>query len=134
MHYSGGANVVKREVVQDTVFIEGLRIDTIIGVYGWERQVRQTLVFDIAMQFCCAKAAASDCVDDALNYAAVSERLIAYVESSRFELIEALAEACCQLLLNEFPVQALTLTLKKPGAVPKAQTVGVTLQRSKGKA
>lgn len=117
--------------MQDTVFIEGLRIDTIIGVYGWERQVRQTLVFDVEMQFDCEKAGVSDNVDDALNYAAVSEALIHYVEASRYELIEALAEACCQLLLTQFGIESLRLTLKKPGAVPKAQTVGVTLQRSR---
>lgn len=120
--------------MQDIVFIQGLRIDTIIGVYGWERQVRQTLVFDIEMQFDCAKAAASDHVDYALNYAAVSQSLIDYVEASRFELIEALAEACCELLLHEYKISSLRLTLKKPGAVPKAQSVGVTLQRSRNKA
>lgn len=115
----------------DSVFIEGLRINTIIGVYDWERQVRQTLVFDIEMAFDCSKAAASDHVNDALNYAAVSDSLIKYVEASRFELIEALAEACCQLLLTSFNVSHVRLTLKKPGAVPKAQTVGVTLHRSR---
>ena len=118
-------------MAQDIVFIEGLRIDTIIGVYGWERQVHQTLVFDIEMQFDCSKAADSDHVDDALNYAGVCDALAVYVEASRFELIEALAEACCQLLLAEFSMQSVRLTLKKPGAVPKAETVGVSFQRSR---
>jgi dihydroneopterin aldolase len=120
--------------VHDTVFIEGLRIDTIIGVFEWERLVRQTLVFDLSMQFDCAQAGISDDVDDALNYAEVSTVLTEYVEASRFELIEALAESCCELLLEQFNVQHVQMRLKKPGAVPKAITVGVNIQRSRAKA
>jgi dihydroneopterin aldolase len=119
--------------VNDTVFIEGLQIDTIIGVFAWERLVRQTLVFDLSMQFDCSPAGLSDDVKDALNYAQVSEVLTEYVEASCFELIEALAEACCELLLTQFNLQHVHLRLKKPGAVPKAITVGVDIQRARTK-
>lgn len=115
----------------DKVFIEALEIDAVIGIYDWERRVRQTLSFDIEMGFDNRIPAASDDIADTLNYKAVSKRLIQYVEASRFGLVEALAEECARIILDEFPVRNLRLKLSKPGAVRGARAVGVIIERSR---
>lgn len=113
----------------DIVYIEGLRIDTVIGIHDWERQVRQTVVLDLEMAWDSRRAAASDGINDALDYAAVSERLLAFVGASEFQLIEALAEQSAELLRSEFGIPWLRLKLAKPGAVPEARAVGVIIER-----
>jgi len=115
----------------DTVFIEGLEIDTLIGIYDWERRIRQTLRFDLEMAFDNRKPARSDDIGDTLDYKAISKRLSAYVESSAFGLVETLAERCAQLVLDEFDVTWLRLKLSKPGAVRGAQAVGVIIERTR---
>lgn len=113
----------------DIVFLRDLRIDTVIGIYGWERRVRQTLVFDLEMSADIARAAASDRIEDTLNYKAVAKRLIQFVGDSEFELVETLAERCAQLIRDEFGVQWIRLTLNKQGAVRGASDVGVIIER-----
>ncbi len=113
----------------DTVFIEDLRIDATIGIYEWEKRIKQTLSFDIEMAADIRKAAASDKIDDALNYKAVSKRVIQFVEDSRFELVETLAEKVAQLILDEFDVPWLRLTLNKLGAVRGSRSVGIRIER-----
>ncbi len=113
----------------DTVFIRGLRARTVIGVYDWERRVRQELVLDLEMAGDNRRAAASDHVEDALDYAAVSQTVLAYIESSEFQLIETLAERVADLVMRDFEVPWLRLRLAKPGAVPQAQDVGVLIER-----
>ena len=113
----------------DIVFIEDLRIETVIGIYDWERRIRQTLAFDIEMRFDNTKPAASDRIEDTLDYKAVSKRLIAFVGDSRFELVETLAERCATLIREEFGVPWLRLKLSKPGAFEGADTVGVLIER-----
>ena len=113
----------------DTVFIEGLEIEALIGIYDWERRVRQPLVFDVEMAFDNRKPAASDAIGDTLDYKAVSKRLIAFVEASSFQLVETLAERCAQIVLDEFHVPWLRLKLSKPGAVRGARAVGVVIER-----
>ena len=115
----------------DKVFIEALEIETLIGIYDWERRIRQSLLFDIEMAFDNRKPAASDDIADTLNYKAVSKRLIEYVSASSFGLVETLAERCAQIVLDEFNVQWLRLKLSKPGAVRGAQAVGVVIERSR---
>ena len=115
----------------DTVFIRELRADTVIGVYDWERQVRQTLVLDLEMAADNRPPAASDAIDDALDYAAVSARVVAFIQASEFQLIETLAERVVELVLAEFPVPWLRLRLCKPGALPRARDVGVLIERGK---
>ncbi|KGQ18326.1 Dihydroneopterin aldolase [Lysobacter dokdonensis DS-58] len=115
----------------DSVFIEGLQIDTLIGIYDWERRIRQPLVFDVEMEFDNRKPAATDAIADTLDYKAVSKRLIAYVSASEFGLVETLAERCAELILAEFPVARLRLKLSKPGAVRGARAVGVRIERSR---
>ena len=113
----------------DTIFIRDLRIDTVIGIYDWERAIRQTLSFDLEMATDIARAAASDSIDDTLNYKAVAKRIIAFVEASEFQLVETLAERVAELVREEFAVPWLRLTLNKGGAVRGARGVGVVIER-----
>jgi len=113
----------------DIVFIRELRADTIIGVYGWEREVRQTVLLDLEMATDNRRAAATDGIADALDYAAVSNRVLAFIENSECQLIETLAEQVAAIVLEEFPVPWLRLRLYKPGAVNQAKDVGVLIER-----
>jgi dihydroneopterin aldolase len=114
---------------KDIVFIEDLRIQTVIGVFDWEREITQTISLDLQMAFDISRAAASDDIVDTLDYKAVSKRLIQFVEGSEFQLVEALAEHCANIVLNEFPVTWLHLKLSKPGAVRGSSAVGVIIER-----
>lgn len=114
----------------DKVFIEGLEIDALIGIYDWERRIRQTLRFDLEMGFDNRVPAASDNIADTLNYKAVSKRLVELVEQSDYGLVETLAERCAAAVLAEFDVRWLRLKLSKLGAVRGAQAVGVIIERS----
>ena len=113
----------------DTVFITDLRIETLIGIYGWERRIRQTISLDLEMGADIRAAAATDAIEDTLNYKAVAKRLIAFVESSEFRLVETLAERIADIVLTEFRVPWLRVTLHKPGAVRGSRDVGVVIER-----
>lgn len=112
----------------NTVYIRGLRAGAIIGVYERERHERQTLVLDLEMASDMTRAAASDQIEDALDYAAVAERVTALVEASEFQLLEALGEAVVTMVMREFGVPWLRLRLSKPGAVAEAEDVGVVIE------
>ena len=113
----------------DIVYIRDLRIDTVIGIFDWEREVRQTVSLDLEMATDIRAAAASDNIDDTLNYKAVAKRLIQFVSESNFELVETLAERCAQIVLTEFDVPWLKLRLSKPGAVRGSRDVGLIIER-----
>ncbi len=113
----------------DIVFIHALQIETVIGIYDWERKIRQKISLDIEMATDIAKAAKSDNIDDALSYKTVAKRLIDFVEESEFELVEALAEKICSIIMEEFAVPWVKLTLHKPGAVRGSKSVGVIIER-----
>ena len=113
----------------DIVFLRDLRIDTVIGIYDWERRTRQTLVFDLEMSADIARAAATDAIEDTLNYKAVAKRLIEFVGESDVQLVETLAERCAQIIREEFGVRWVRLTLNKQGAVRGASDVGVIIER-----
>ncbi len=113
----------------DIVYIRELRAETVIGVYDWERGIRQAVVLDLELATDNRRAAASDHIRDALDYAAVSERLLSFIEASEFQLIETLAERLADILLGEFGVPWLRLRLSKPGAVAAASDVGVVIER-----
>lgn len=115
----------------DCVFIEGLVIETVIGIYDWERKIRQPLRLDIEMAFDNRVPAASDDIADTLDYKAVSKRLIAFVSASSFGLVETLAERCAALILDEFGVARVDLKLSKPGALRGADAVGVRIRRAR---
>lgn len=113
----------------DTVFIRGLRVETVIGVYEWERIVRQTLVFDLDMAHDIAPAAATDDLALALDYHAVSIRITELVQSQQPELIETLAEQVSAMVMGEFGVPWLRLRITKPTALTQADGVGVLIER-----
>ena len=113
----------------DTVFIKGLQATLVIGCYDWERDIRQTLVMDLELKADFTRAAQTDALEDALDYAAISQRVIAVCGESRFQLLEALAEHLATLLLAEFSIAGLRLTITKPGAVEAADGVGVAISR-----
>ncbi|MGB1110063.1 MAG: dihydroneopterin aldolase [Gammaproteobacteria bacterium] len=114
----------------DFIFIRDLRIDATIGIYDWERKVKQTLIFDLEMGTDIRPAAASDDIADTLDYKTISKRLQAFVSESRFLLVEKLAERCAEIIITEFPVPWLRLTLNKKGAVSIATDVGLTIERT----
>jgi dihydroneopterin aldolase len=115
----------------DKVFIEALEIEALIGIYDWERRIRQPLLFDIEMAFDNRIPAASDAIADTLNYKAVSKRVVDYVSQSDFGLVETLAERVAAIILEEFGVRHVKLKLSKPGAVRGARAVGVMIERAR---
>ena len=119
----------------DQVFIRGLEVDAVIGAYDWERDIRQRLVLDLDMGWDIRPAARSDELSLALDYAAVSQRLLEYVGNSSFELVETLAERLAALIIDEFGVPWLRLGIPKTGAVPQAGGgVGVIIERGERRA
>ncbi len=115
----------------DIVYLRDLRIDTVIGIYEWERRTRQTVIFDLEMGTDIMRAAQSERIEDTLNYRAVAKRLIEFVGESEFQLVETLAERCAAIVMEEFGVSWLRLTLNKKGAVRGATDVGVIIERGR---
>lgn len=115
----------------DIVFIEALKIDTLIGIYDWERRAKQPVVLDLEMAFDNRVPAASDDIRDTLDYKAVSKRLQAFVGEAQFGLVETLAERCADIVRTEFGVAWLKLRIRKPGAVRGAVAVGVQIERGR---
>jgi dihydroneopterin aldolase len=115
----------------DKIFIHALKTETIVGIFEWERQVKQAVVVDIEFSADIAKAALSDSIDDTLNYKAVAKRVLAFVDDSSFHLVETLAEHVAMLILEEFGVSWVGITLSKPGAIRGSRDVGVMLERTR---
>ena len=113
----------------DIIYLNDLRIDTVIGIYDWERQTRQTVILDIQMGTDIKKAADSDDIEDTINYKAVAKRLFEFVGNSEFELVETLAERISELLINEFNIPWLRLQLNKQGALRGVRDVGIIIER-----
>lgn len=115
----------------DRISIHSLKAEATIGVYEWERRIRQLLVIDLELATVAERAARSDRLEDALDYKEISKRVRSFVGSSEFHLVESLAEAIARLLQAEFGVGWLRVTLRKPGAVTGADSVGVTIERGR---
>jgi dihydroneopterin aldolase len=115
----------------DRIFLHGLAVECIIGFIAWERRVRQTIVVDVEMPVDCALAAASDDVADTLDYKKVAKRLISFVSSSEFKLVETLAHRAALLILAEFGVEWVRLSVNKPGAIRGSKDVGVAVLRTR---
>lgn len=113
----------------DIIFLKDLKAECIIGVWDWERQLRQRLTIDLELGTDIARAAASDDLADTLNYKAVAKRVTAFVEGSEFKLIETLAERIAALLREEFDIPWCRVTLDKGGAVRGSRAVGVVIER-----
>ena len=116
----------------DKIFIHALKTEAIVGIFDWERQVKQTVIVDIEISADINKAALSDSIDDTLNYKRIAKRVLAFVEESKFHLVETLAEHIAMLLLEEFGVAWVGLSLSKPGAIRGSRDVGVKLERDRG--
>jgi 7,8-dihydroneopterin aldolase/epimerase/oxygenase len=115
----------------DTIFVHALKTEAIIGIFDWERQVKQTVVVDIEIGADIRKAALSDSIGDTLNYKRVAKRVLAFVEESKFHLVETLAEHIAMLLLEDFGVAWVRISLSKPGAIRSSRDVGVMLERDR---
>ncbi len=113
----------------DIVYLNDLRVDTVIGVYDWERRTRQTIILDIEMGTDIRRAAETDSIEHTLDYKAVAKRLFAYIGASEFELVETLAERVASVLLDEFQVRWCRIRLNKKGAVRGVRDVGVIIER-----
>ncbi len=113
----------------DRIFLRGLTAECIIGFIDWERRVKQTVVVDLELPVDCARAAASDEVADTVDYKRVSKRVIAYIEASEFRLVETLAQRLAMVLLEEFALDWVRVSLNKPGAIRNSRDVGVVIER-----
>jgi dihydroneopterin aldolase len=115
----------------DKIFIHALKTEAIIGIFDWERQVKQTVIIDLEFGADIRKAALTDSIDDTLNYKRVAKRVLAYVEASKFHLVETLVEHIAMLLLEEFAISWVGISLSKPGAIRGSRDVGVKLERNR---
>lgn len=115
----------------DRIFLRGLSVDCVIGFIEWERHIRQTVVIDLELPVDCRAAAVRDRVEDTLDYKKVAKRVIAFVEASEFQLVETLAERTAQLILAEFAVEWVRVSINKPGAIRGSRDVGVMIERAR---
>ena len=113
----------------DIIFLRNLKIDTVIGIYDWERRIKQTVILDLEMATDIKKAAKSDDIADTLDYKAIAKRVISFVEESEYKLVETLAERIAEIIVNEFKVPWVKLSLNKIGAIRGAIDVGVIIER-----
>jgi dihydroneopterin aldolase len=114
---------------EDRIFLRGLTIECIIGFVDWERRAPQTVVIDLELPCDCERAARSDVVADTVDYKSVAKRVLAWVEASQFHLVESLAHGLALLLLAEFPLEWVRVSVNKPGAIRHSKDVGVCIER-----
>ena len=113
----------------DKIYLRELKTEAIIGIFDWERQVKQTVLIDLEMSADVRRAALSDSIEDTLNYKRVAKRLLEFIEGSSFHLVETLAERIAQLVLEEFHVKWVKVSLNKPGAIRSSKSVGIIIER-----
>jgi dihydroneopterin aldolase len=111
--------------------LRGLTAECVIGFIDWERRVKQTVVVDLELPVDCRQAAVSDDVNDTVDYKKVSKRVLAFIEASEFKLVETLAQRLAMLILEEFAIEWLRLSINKPGAIRNSRDVGVAIERSR---
>ncbi len=116
----------------DTVFVSDLRIDAIIGIYDHERTQKQPVVFDFEMRFDVSKAGETEDINDALNYKTLTDTIRTFVEASDYQLIETLAERVAAIIIDDFGVEHVKLTLHKPNALAGTTDVGIVIERPRG--
>ena len=114
----------------DKIYLKELKTEAIIGIFDWERQVKQTVLIDLEMNADVRRAALSDSIEDTLNYKRIAKRLLEFIESSSFHLVETLAEHIAMLVIEEFGVQWIKVTLNKPGAIRSSRSVGIIIERT----
>ncbi len=113
------------------IFLHDLKVETIVGIWNWERKIRQTVSIDLKMGADIRRAAASDDIDDTLNYKLVAKRVQQFVGDSSFQLVETLAERIAEVILDDFDVPWVEVRVNKPGAIRGARDVGVKIRREK---
>ena len=113
----------------DKIFLSDMKVETVIGIWEWERKIRQTVAIDLEMSADIRKAAASDSVEDTLNYKSVAKRVQAFVGESSYQLVETLAENIAAIILDEFDVSWVKVRVNKPGAIRGSKGVGVLIER-----
>lgn len=113
----------------DRIFMTALAAEAIIGIYDWEREVKQRLEVDLEMWMDLSAAGKSDAIEDTLNYKSVAKRVLAFVEASRYRLVEALAAEIARIVLEEFRIARVRVTVHKPGAIRHSRDVGVVVER-----
>ncbi|MFA9485374.1 dihydroneopterin aldolase [Moraxella haemolytica] len=117
--------------MNDIVFIQGLKIDTVVGVYDWEQAIKQSLVIDAKINCDISQATVTDDVMYAINYKTVCEDIERICHEMKAKLLESLAETICQHILKSYPCSSISLTIHKPNAIKHAHSVGVSITRSK---
>lgn len=119
------------EAHPDTIFLHELRVDTVVGIWDWERKIRQTVSIDLEMGADIRRAAGSDTIEDTLNYKSVAKRVQQFVGDSEFQLVETMAEKIAEIVLAEFDLPWIQVRVSKPGAIRGARDVGVLIRRYK---
>lgn len=114
----------------DTIFLRGLEIEAVIGIWEWERRIRQLVRIDLELATDIRAAAATDAIEKALDYKEIAKRVIAFVSESRFKLVETLADNIARIIVIEFGVPWLRLTISKPGAIEGSRDVGIMIERT----
>lgn len=114
----------------DKIFLRGLEVQAVIGIWDWERRITQTVTFDLEMAVDARAAAETDLVDDTLNYKEVAKRITEIAEQSKFRLVETLAEVAARTIVQEFSVGWVRVSVAKPGAIEGSREVGVTIERN----
>jgi dihydroneopterin aldolase len=113
----------------DKIFLTELSVECIVGIWDWERRVKQTVIVDVEMAADIRRAAASDHIDDTIDYKRVSKRLLAFIGESQFQLVETLTEQIARLIVTEFGVSWVKVRLNKRGAIRGARDVGIEIER-----
>jgi dihydroneopterin aldolase len=113
----------------DTIFLEDLRVETVVGIWDWERKIRQTVSIDLEMATDIARAAATDSIEDTLNYKEVAKRVATFVGDAEFQLVETMAERIAGIVIGEFDVPWVRVRVNKPGAVRGSRGVGIIIER-----
>jgi len=115
----------------DRIFLRGLQVECLIGFIEWERRIKQTVVIDIELPVDCARAAETDDVTNTVDYKRVAKRVIAFVEASEFKLVETLAHRVAMIVIEEFQLAWVRLSVNKPGAIRGSRDVGVSIERTR---
>jgi len=115
----------------DRIFLHGLTAECIIGFIDWERRVLQRVVVDLEMPVDCRRAARSDEVADTLDYKTVAKRALEFIRGSEYQLVETLAHNLALVILGEFGVEWVRVSLNKPGAIRDSRDVGVVIERTR---
>lgn len=115
----------------DKIFLRELEVEAVIGIWEWERRIKQIVSVDLEMAADARAASGSDQVGGTLNYRDVAKRLIEFVGESQFELVETLAEAIARIIVVEFGVPWAKIAVAKPGAIEGSRTVGVLIERTR---